>query len=131
MTRQRLVLGLALASAATLAPAASADAVEVAKGELIVCNHSGYSFNVFADGPVSTMTDDLAGSFDECTDWPRVGPGLYDVGFAYRVNSQQASLVMVRIKRDKQVIYRRVGEMTKATVSVGQATRVDLFIPRG
>src|SRR5689334_824796 len=74
------VLAAAAACLSIALPAGSAsaapmgDAPKPAKpappptGRIVICNHSGYMFDVYADGP-SIREDDLAGSFDECTDW--------------------------------------------------------------
>ncbi|HEX3827773.1 MAG TPA: hypothetical protein VHV82_10925, partial [Sporichthyaceae bacterium] len=55
-------------------------------GMIIVCNHSGYMFNVYADGP-SIREDDLAGEMDECTSWDKVLTGNYQIGFGLRTTS--------------------------------------------
>lgn len=132
-----------LAAAAAGQPVHAADkptgkpkpAVAAAKppmGKLVVCNHSGYMFGVFADGATTTRTDDLAGSYDECTDWKPVPPGSYDLGLNLRVPSQQNVLINLRVKRDGHTIYRRMGNgTTSIKVSADRTTRVDVFIPRG
>ncbi|MGQ0463933.1 MAG: hypothetical protein ACT4QG_01310, partial [Sporichthyaceae bacterium] len=97
-----VVVAAAAASAILPAAAASADSP---RGEIVICNHSGYMFDVYAEGP-SIRTDDLAGSFDECTDWNRVLPGTYDIGFSLRVPSQQNVLIQARLKRNGHVFYK-------------------------
>jgi hypothetical protein len=101
-------------------------------GKIIICNHSGYMFNVYADGP-SLRTDDLAGSFDECTDWARVLPGAYQVGFGLRTASSQNVVIQARFKRDDHVFYKVFNREGVLSTNVGpdQLTRVDLFIPQG
>jgi len=101
------------------------------RGEIVICNHSGYMFDVFADGP-SIRTDDLAGSFDECTDWARVLTGNYEIGFALRVPSQQNVIIQARFKRDDHVFYKVFNHegIIKTNVGRGELTRVDLYIPR-
>jgi len=101
-------------------------------GLIQVCNHSGYLFNVFADGP-SVRTDDLAGSFDECTHWHVVEAGQYIIGFGLRTASTQKVIIQARIKRGNRVFYENFSDEGKITTNVGeeQRTRVDLFIPQG
>jgi hypothetical protein len=79
-------LSIALpAGAATMGDAPKpAKPVPPPTGQIVICNHSGYMFDVYADGP-SIREDDLAGSFDECTDWRPVLTGGYDIGFALRL----------------------------------------------
>jgi hypothetical protein len=100
-------------------------------GQIVVCNHSGYMFDVFADGP-SIREDDLAGSFDECTDWRPVLTGKYDIGFALRVPSQQNVIIQARFKREGHVFYKVFNGQGIVTTNVGrdELTRVDLYIPR-
>jgi hypothetical protein len=100
-------------------------------GQIVICNHSGYMFDVYADGP-SIREDDLAGSFDECTDWAPVLTGGYDIGFALRVPSQQNVLIQARFKREGHVFYKVFNGQgsVKANVGKGELTRVDLYIPR-
>jgi hypothetical protein len=100
-------------------------------GQIVVCNHSGYMFDVFADGP-SIREDDLAGSFDECTDWRPVLAGKYDIGFALRVPSQQNVIIQARFKREGHVFYKVFNNQGIVTTNVGrdELTRVDLYIPR-
>jgi hypothetical protein len=102
-----------------------------ATGIITICNHSGYMFDVYADGP-SIREDDLAGSFDECTDWAPVLTGSYDVGFALRVPSQQNVLIQARFKRDGHVFYKVFNGQGLVSAKVGpkEHTRVDLYIPR-
>jgi len=100
-------------------------------GQIVICNHSGYMFDVFADGP-SIREDDLAGSFDECTDWASVLTGKYDIGFALRVPSQQNIIIQARFKREDHVFYKVFNGQGIVTTNVGRSelTRVDLYIPR-
>jgi hypothetical protein len=100
-------------------------------GQIAICNHSGYMFDVFADGP-SIREDDLAGSFDECTDWRPVLTGKYDIGFALRVPSQQNVIIQARFKREGHVFYKVFNGQGIVSTSVGnhELTRVDLYIPR-
>lgn len=132
IARAGAVVAAAAATAAVL-PAASAFAspYDAFRGEIVICNHSGYMFDVYADGP-SLRSDDLAGSFDECTDWYAVLPGKYDIGFSLRVPSQQNVIVQARFKRDGHVIYKVFnGEgVVSTSVAPESLTRVDLFIPR-
>jgi hypothetical protein len=102
------------------------------RGEIVICNHSGYMFDVFADGP-SIREDDLAGSFDECTDWARVLTGNYEIGFALRVPSQQNVIIQARFKREDHVFYKvfNTQGIVRANVGNHELTRVDLYIPRG
>jgi hypothetical protein len=88
-------------------------------------------FDVFADGP-SIREDDLAGSFDECTDWRPVLTGKYDIGFALRVPSQQNVIIQARFKRDGHVFYKVFNGQGIVSGSVGyhELMRVDLYIPR-
>ncbi|HEY2834791.1 MAG TPA: hypothetical protein VGJ14_20415 [Sporichthyaceae bacterium] len=101
------------------------------RGQIVICNHSGYMFDVFADGP-SIREDDLAGSFDECTDWARVLTGNYEIGFALRVPSQQNVIIQARFKREDHVFYKVFNGqgIVKANVGRDELTRVDLYIPR-
>jgi len=103
------------------------------KGVIVICNHSGYMFDVFADGP-SIREDDLAGSFDECTDWARVLTGNYQIGFGLRTASGQSKVIIgARFKRDGHVYYKTFnGEgLITGFVNKDETMRVDLFIPQG
>ena len=134
------VLAAAAACLSIAMPAGAAtmgDAPKPAKpappptGQIVVCNHSGYMFDVYADGP-SIREDDLAGSFDECTDWRPVLTGNYEIGFALRVPSQQNVIIQARFKREGHVFYKVFNGqgVIKANVGRGELTRVDLYIPR-
>jgi hypothetical protein len=146
------VLALAPATAATAAPAgdpahapgptvtaehkakAKAKAKKKAKslGVLVVCNHTGYVFGVYADGP-SVREDDLAGSFDECSDWKPVKIGDYEIGLTMRTPSQAPVMVQARVKRKGVTYYTTFNSQQPldTTVASEQATRIDLFIPQG
>ncbi|MGQ0846568.1 MAG: hypothetical protein ACT4QF_20790 [Sporichthyaceae bacterium] len=130
MSRAGAVVVAAAAATAVL-PAAAATASSTPRGEIVICNHSGYMFDVYADGP-SLRSDDLAGSFDECTDWYRVLPGSYQIGFSLRVPSQQNVIIQARFKRDGHVFYKVFNGQGVVSTSVAKdrTTRVDLFIPR-
>lgn len=135
-----VVLAAATAMSIALPPASAVtrgwdgydDDEDGAAGLIEVCNHSGYLFDVYADGP-SVRRDDLAGSFDECTHWRPVHVGEYQIGFGMRVPTKQNVVVQARFKRHEQTFYKvfnREGQVTTA-VSPGSETRVDLFIPQG
>ncbi len=112
--------------------AVGGDEVDAGAGLIEVCNHSGYLFNVYADGP-SIRKDDLAGSFDECTHWAPVRAGHYDIGFGLRSASVQDVIIQARFQRGGQTFYKlfdREG-VVAGNVGPGSATRVDLFIPQG
>jgi len=100
-------------------------------GQVVICNHSGYMFDVYADGP-SIREDDLAGSFDECTDWKPVLTGGYSVGFGLRTPSAQNVIIQARYKRDGHVFYKVFNGQGQLPLAVGkdETTRLDLFIPR-
>jgi len=131
MTRAGAVVFAAAAASAVVLPASAAHADSGPRGEIVICNHSGYMFDVYADGP-SIREDDLAGSFDECTDWARVLTGKYDIGFALRVPSQQNVIIQARFKREDHVFYKVFNGQGVVTTNVGRGelTRVDLYIPR-
>jgi hypothetical protein len=100
-------------------------------GQIVICNHSGYMFDVYAEG-ASIRTDDLAGSFDECTDWAPVLTGGYSIGFALRVPSQQNVIIQARFKRENHVFYKVFNGqgVVSSNVAKDETTRVDLYIPR-
>ncbi|MGQ0846570.1 MAG: hypothetical protein ACT4QF_20800 [Sporichthyaceae bacterium] len=149
VTRAGAVVFAAATAATVLLPATGANAVSAGdkpekhhkvkvvkaapppRGEIVICNHSGYMFDVYADGP-SLRTDDLAGSFDECTDWARVLPGSYQIGFSLRIPSQQNVIIQARFKRDGHTFYKVFnGQGVLSTgVAKDRTTKVDLFIPR-
>jgi hypothetical protein len=112
--------------------AMGSDEAEGPAGLIEVCNHSGYLFNVYADGP-SIRKDDLAGSFDECTHWAPVRAGHYDIGFGARTTSAQSVIIQARFKRDGQTFYKVFNSegVVSSNVGPGSHTRVDLFIPQG
>jgi len=136
------VLALSPAAGALAAPAGDAAHVPhpatVAKkkakakklGLLVVCNHTGYVFGVYADGP-SIRQDDIAGSFDECTDWKPVKVGDYSIGFTMRTPGQQPPMVQARVNRDDVTYYKTFNSQESLDVNVGakKVTRIDLFIP--
>ncbi len=144
--RAGAVVVAAVATAAVVLPAGVASAakhkdkdrdivVQQAKpslGNIVVCNHSGYMFDVYADGP-SIREDDLAGSFDECTDWKPVLTGGYSVGFGLRTPSSQNVIIQARYKRDGHVYYKVFNSQGQLPLAVGkgETTRLDLFIPQG
>jgi hypothetical protein len=99
---------------------------------LVICNHTGYVFDVYADGP-SVREDDLAGSFDECTDWKPMLVGRYDIGFSMRTPSQQPVVIQARFNRDGATYYKTFNNqgVVTAYVAPDQPTRIDLFIPGG
>lgn len=97
------------------------------RGYLLVCNHTGYLYGVFADGP-SIRTDDLAGDFDECTQWWPVRVGRYEIGYGKAVKFNKKT---VRVKRTDSVSYTTFGDSRTFHVNVqrNKTTRVDLGIP--
>ena len=101
-------------------------------GTIIVCNHSGYMFNVYADGP-SIREDDLAGSFDECTAWDKVLTGNYQIGFGLRTTSTQNVIIQARFKRNDHVFYKVFNNegVIQGFVNKDEVMRIDLFIPQG
>ena len=111
---------------------APAQAAEQPRGRLLVCNHAGYMFKVFADGP-STRHDDLSGEGDECTHWKPVLPGRYTVGFVLRHPSKKPIVISARVKRGSTVFYKVVkpfGGGIALTIPPDELTRIDLFIRR-
>jgi hypothetical protein len=140
ITRTGAVVLAAATAAALGLPATSASAHdgwvwdddEDGAGLIEVCNHSGYLFDVYADGP-SARKDDLAGSFDECTHWSPVHAGRYDIGFGMRTPSVQNVIIQARFKRNGQTFYKTFNHegVVSTGVGPGSETRVDLFIPRG
>jgi hypothetical protein len=111
---------------------ARAEKKAATEGTLVICNHTGYVFDVYADGP-SVRQDDLAGSFDECTDWKPLWVGRYDVGFSMRTPSQQPVVIQARFNRDGVTYYKTFNNqgVVSAYVAPDQTTRIDLFIPGG
>jgi hypothetical protein len=142
VTAAVLALALAPTTAATAAsagvsahapgPKAHAKKKPPRLGMLVVCNHTGYVFGVYADGP-SIREDDIAGSFDECTDWKPVKAGDYDIGFTMRTPSQQPATIQARIERHGVTYYQTFNSQGTLDVNVGakQVTKIDLFIPQG
>jgi hypothetical protein len=134
-----VVLAAATATAVALPPASAAtrgwggyEDEDDGSGLIEVCNHSGYLFDVYADGP-SMRKDNLAGSFDECTNWRPVQAGQYQIGFGLHTPSTDNVVIQARFKRHEQTFYKvfnRQGQVT-TNVSPGSDTRVDLFIPQG
>ena len=127
-----VVLPSTIASAAVAGHHGHAvDGPKPAFGQIIICNHSGYMFDVYADGP-SIREDDLAGSFDECSDWKPVLAGGYSVGFGLRTASAQNVIIQARYKRDGHVFYKVFNGQGQLPLAVGkdETTRVDLFIPQ-
>src|SRR5580698_6131844 len=144
IVRAGAVVATAAATAAVVLPSTTASAavaghhghvvIEAPKpafGNIIVCNHSGYMFDVYADGP-SVREDDLAGSFDECTDWKPVLAGGYSVGFGLRSASAQNVMIQARYKRDGHVFYKVFNGQGQLPLAVGkdETTKLDLFIPQ-
>jgi hypothetical protein len=100
-------------------------------GVLQICNHTGYVFGVYADGP-SIREDDLAGSFDECTDWKPVKIGDYSIGFTMRTPGQAPAMIEARIERRGVTFYKQFNSQESLDTNVGpeQVTRIDLFVPQ-
>jgi hypothetical protein len=96
---------------------------------MVVCNHGGYGFNVYADGPDS-FVDDLAGSFNECADWSPATPGGYQIGFSFPYAPPPGTLFQIRVKADGTTTYRTFnGQGTFDTnVRPGRTTRIDFYI---
>lgn len=126
--------GLATASVAALAaiafgPAGTAHATSDSSGGMVVCNHGGYGFDVFADGPDS-FTDDLAGSFNECANWAPAHAGQYEVGFSFPYAAPPGTIFNIRIKRGGHTTYRNFNNEGTFNTNVGrgQITRIDFYI---
>lgn len=100
-------------------------------GAIVICNHSGYGYGIYADGPSAEQTD-LAGSFDECERWD-VLPGAYELGMTAYAPGSDPLLFQARFKRNGHSIYKVFnGEGTiNFNVAEGKTTRVDLFVPQG
>jgi hypothetical protein len=127
--------GLAAVSVAALSATtfglsgAAAHATSDGIGRMIVCNHGGYGFDVFADGPDS-FTDDLAGSFNECADWAPARAGAYEVGFSFPYAAPPGTIFNIRIKRNGHTTYRNFNSegTFNTNVGQGQVTRIDFYI---
>jgi hypothetical protein len=128
-----IAVGGALAVAAVVLQAAPADATvehRYEHGELEICNHSGYQYGVYADGPSARETD--LGGFDECRHW-QVRAGRYDIGFDRRINSaDQRVIAQARVERGPSTFYKQFDSRGVFTTAVSSAypTRIDLFIPQ-
>lgn len=122
---------VALIATASVLPGAAAMASTDAygTGAILICNHGGYGFDVYADGPDS-FSDDLAGSFDECADWSPASTGQYEIGFSFPYAPPPGTLFQIRIKRNGQTQYKVFsGEGTFHTnVSKNKTTRIDTYV---
>jgi hypothetical protein len=122
---------VALVATAAVLPGTSAMAQSSGSGygAMVVCNHGGYGFDIYADGP-SSFSDDLAGSFDECADWSPARKGQYEVGFSFPYAAPPGTLFEVRIKRNGHTTYRQFNDEGSFTTNVGnnQTTRFDFYI---
>lgn len=132
MTPRRSAMLLAVTAAAALLPAAGATAAVDGYGRygsMVVCNHGGYGFDIYADGP-QAFTDDLAGSFDECADWSPARTGAYEVGFSFPYAAPPGTLFQIRIKRAGHSTYRVFNAEGSFTTNVGarQTTRIDFYV---
>jgi hypothetical protein len=118
---------MALATVILVPGTAGASAGNV--GGMVVCNHGGYGFDVFADGPDS-FTDDLAGSFNECADWAPARAGQYEVGFSFPYAAPPGTIFNIRIKRAGHTTYRNFNSEGTFDTNVGrgQITRIDFYI---
>jgi len=98
-------------------------------GSIVVCNHGGYAFGVYADGP-STYSDDLAGSFNECANWLGAVPGAYRIGFSFATPPPPGTIIEVRIKAGGTTTYRRFTDEGDFGTNVrpGQVTKIDFNI---
>jgi hypothetical protein len=134
-------LGCAAAAGLSLLPAMAANAAPVAReavpappvGTIKMCNLSGYTFDVYADGP-SIREDDLA-AFQrnpECTDWKPVLAGNYQIGFGVRSTSGQNVIIQARFKRNDHVYYKVFNNEGVLSGFVGNKDKVlvFLFIPQ-
>ncbi|MGQ0843593.1 MAG: hypothetical protein ACT4QF_05620 [Sporichthyaceae bacterium] len=127
--------GVALVAVAAVLPGTAAVAVADhhqgggKRGAMVVCNHGGYGFGVYADGPDS-FSDDLAGSFDECADWSPARTGQYEVGFSFPYATPPGTLFEVRIKRNGHTTYRTFNDEGSFSTNVGknQTTRIDFYV---
>jgi hypothetical protein len=102
-----------------------------------VCNRSGYMFDVYADGP-SIREDDIAGfsKGGECTDWPKVLPGSYQIGFGLRTaggGTNGAVVVHARFRRNNHVFYKVFNNegVISTTLGPGDTVQLDLEVPQG
>jgi hypothetical protein len=99
-------------------------------GVLEICNHSGYQYGVYADGPSARQAD--LGGFDECRHWT-VRVGRYDIGFNRRVAGvDERVIAQARVERGPTTFYKEFDPRGVITTVVSSAypTRVDLFIPQ-
>ncbi|HEX3827745.1 MAG TPA: hypothetical protein VHV82_10785 [Sporichthyaceae bacterium] len=101
-----------------------------------ICNRSGYMFNVYADGP-SVREDDLAGfsKGGECSDWPKVLPGGYQIGFGLRTaggGTNGAVVVHARFRRNNHVFYKAFNNegVISTTLGPGDNVQLDLEVPQ-
>ncbi len=103
------------------------------KNTMVVCNHSGYMIGVYAMGAGDVRRTDLAGNFDECVKWKRMSPGFKDVGFNWRVPSQQNVLLEMRVKYDGYTVYKTLppGGSTLLQMGGDKTMKIDYYTPRG
>jgi hypothetical protein len=130
-------VGALIASCPAGAVALAVDGAAKPAGATInVCNRSGYLFDVYADGP-SIRQDDLAGfsKGGECSDWPKVLPGSYQIGFGLTTTSGGANgavAVHARFRRNNHVYYNvfnNEGVIT-TTLGPGDIVQLDLEVPQ-
>jgi hypothetical protein len=119
---RRRTVALAVVAVAALLPAGSASAVSngdaPAKksahrptstvGHVKICKRGLDTVDVYADGMGKTWQDTLDSGPISCTTWGAMRAGMYDIGFAQNVASQENVVMLVTYKDNKGRVAHKV-----------------------
>jgi hypothetical protein len=120
---RRRTVALAVVAVAALLPAGTASAVSTGDapakkahrttssvGHIKICKRGLDTIDVYADGQGKTWQDTLDSGPISCTTWGAMHAGMYDIGFAQNVASQEDVEMLVTYKDNRGRVAHKVFE---------------------
>jgi hypothetical protein len=103
-----LPTGIASAANTGDAPARKAHHNNNAPGHIKICKRGLDTIDVYADGQGKTWQDTLDTGPISCTTWGAMHAGMYDIGFAQNVASQEHTVILATYHDDKGRVAHKV-----------------------
>jgi hypothetical protein len=122
MGKSRRTAVLAIAAVGALVPVGAANAVSTGDaparhhvrhsgpsvGHIKICKRGLDTIDVYADGQGRTWQDTLDTGPVSCTTWGTMRAGMYDIGFAQNVASQEHTVILATYKDNRGRVAHKV-----------------------